>query len=58
MKHKRHHDTSRRQTIEVLVVGVQNDAVFLNVPRAARTMMLDDLRVLFAHLPADAAHAD
>lgn len=29
-----------------------------NGPHAARTMMLDDLRVLFAHVPANAAHAD
>lgn len=29
-----------------------------NGPHAARTMMLDDLRVLFAHLPADATRAD
>lgn len=30
----------------------------INGPHAARTMMLDDLRVLFAHVPANAAHAD
>lgn len=30
----------------------------VNGPHAARTMMLDDLRVLFAHEPANAAHAD
>lgn len=30
----------------------------VNGPHAARTMMLDDLRVLFAHVPANAAHAD
>ena len=29
-----------------------------NGPHAARTMMLDDLRVLFAHVPANAARAD
>jgi hypothetical protein len=29
-----------------------------NGPHAARTMMLDDLRVLFSHVPADAARAD
>ena len=29
-----------------------------NGPHAARTMMLDDLRVLFAHVPADGARAD
>ena len=29
-----------------------------NGPHAARTMMLDDLQVLFAHLPAHATHAD
>ena len=30
----------------------------VNGPHAARTMMFDDLRVLFAHVPANAAHAD
>lgn len=30
----------------------------VNGPHAARTMMLDDLRVLFSHVPANAAHAD
>ena len=30
----------------------------VNGPHAARTMMLDDLRVLFAHVLAKAAHAD
>ena len=30
----------------------------VNGPHAARTVMLDDLRVLFAHVPANAAHAD
>lgn len=30
----------------------------VNGPHAARTMMLDDLRVLFAHVPSNAAHAD
>lgn len=29
-----------------------------NGPHAARTMMLDDLRVLFVHVPANASHAD
>jgi hypothetical protein len=29
-----------------------------NGPHAARTMMLDDLRVLFSHMPADATRAD
>lgn len=29
-----------------------------NGPHAARTMMLDDLQVLFSHVPADAARAD
>ncbi len=29
-----------------------------NGPHAARTMMLDDLRVLFSHVPADGARAD
>ena len=29
-----------------------------NGPHAARTMMLDDLRILFAHVPANAAQAD
>ena len=30
----------------------------VNGPHAARTMMLDDLRVLFAHVPVNAMHAD
>lgn len=30
----------------------------VNGPHAARTMMFDDLRVLFAHVPASAAHSD
>ena len=30
----------------------------VNGPHAARTMMLDDLRVLFAHVPDNASHAD
>lgn len=30
----------------------------VNGPHAARTMMLDDLKILFAHVPATAAHAD
>ena len=29
-----------------------------NGPHAARTMMLDDLRLLFAHVPANASRAD